>query len=214
MGTLNLQPPIGSRVTSPYGAPRKGRPHKGIDYHAHIGTAIVASETGKVVRAAFNSGGFGNVIVIDHTPLAGEGERHIYTLYAHLSSMGVLAGGYVKKGNQIGLSGDSETEDPHLHFEVIDSGTKMGWQTTGKMGFDGIEGRRNPNKYLGTNIEVKGTVVDGIRQIITDGVKNRLEYVVDIDHDRENASRIEVWLDKKIIGHFDKENSTIRLKYS
>ena len=56
MGTLNLQPPIGSRVTSPYGAPRKGRPHKGIDYHAHIGTAIVASETGKVVRAAFNSG--------------------------------------------------------------------------------------------------------------------------------------------------------------
>ena len=194
MGTLNLQPPIGSRVTSPYGAPRKGRRHKGIDYRAKKGTTVLASETGKVVRAAFNSGGFGNVVVIDHTPLATEAERHIYTLYAHLSSIGVFAGGYVKKGNQIGLSGDTGRAkgDPHLHFEVIDSGTKMGWQTSGKMGFGGIEGRQNPNAYFGKDIEVEGTAVDGIKKAIKDGIEKRLEYVADIDLDRKNSARIEV----------------------
>jgi|SRR3990172_10735076 len=61
--------------------------HKGIDYKTPKGTSIQASESGKVIRAAFDPpnepGGisYGNVIIIGHTPGTGKGKRHIYTLY-------------------------------------------------------------------------------------------------------------------------------------
>ena len=148
---LDFQLSINAAPGSPFG-PRGNGYHYGIDYPARVGTPVVASETGKVVRAAFNTGGFGNVIVIDHTPLAADAERHIYTLYAHLSFMGASAGETFRKGVTIGLSGESGSakDDPHLHFEVIDSGTKMDWSSAkGPMGFGGIEGRQNPHHYFG-----------------------------------------------------------------
>lgn len=232
MGTLNLQPPIGSRETGHYDEPRNGRLHKGIDYHAHLGNAVVASETGKVVRAANNPvdstvdpktekprrpRAYGNVIVIDHTPLAAEGERHIYTLYAHLSVMGASARETFRKGVTIGLSGDTgrAKDQPHLHFEVIDSGTEVRWSSLkGAMCFEGDKDRENPNNYFRNEIEVKGTVVDGIRQMITDAVKQRLEFVPRINLKRRNPFWMEVWLDEKNIGYLDKDNQNIRLVYS
>ena len=215
MGTLNLQKPIGSPETSPYGAPRNGRLHKGIDYGKRKGIPVHASETGKVVGSQNNKGGYGLVIVIYHNPFAPEGySRHIYTLYAHLSSVNVHARENVKKGDPIGLTGDtgSAKGNPHLHFEVIEAGGKgLNWfSAAGRTGIEPGEGRRNPNDYFGKDIEVEGTLHDAVVRAI----EKRLEYVADIDLDRKNSARIQVWLDGKNIGYIDQDNKNIKLKYS
>lgn len=125
-----------------YGAPRYGgRTHKGVDYLAPIGTDVKASESGKVVKSENRpyipgrDNNYGEVIVIDHIPNAGDKERHIYTLYAHLDERAVSAGKKVKKGDTIGASGNSGMKAAyegkksgfHLHFEVRDSKTGMDW---------------------------------------------------------------------------------------
>jgi hypothetical protein len=84
-------------------------PHAGVDFPAAAGTTVFASQSGKVVLAEelFYSG---NTVVIDH----GYG---IYTLYAHLSEMGVHAGDAVKATEEIGKVGATgRVTGPHLHW--------------------------------------------------------------------------------------------------
>ena len=84
-------------------------PHAGVDFPAAAGTPVFASQSGKVVLAEglFYSG---NTVVLDH----GYG---IYTLYAHLSEIGVQPGQMVKAGAQIGKVGATgRVTGPHLHW--------------------------------------------------------------------------------------------------
>jgi murein DD-endopeptidase MepM/ murein hydrolase activator NlpD len=84
-------------------------PHAGVDFPAATGTPVFASQSGKVVLAEdlFYSG---NTVVIDH----GYG---IYTLYAHLSLIGVNPGDTVKAGAEIGKVGATgRVTGPHLHW--------------------------------------------------------------------------------------------------
>jgi hypothetical protein len=84
-------------------------PHAGVDFPAATGTAVFASQSGKVVLA---EGLFyaGNTVVIDH----GYG---IYTLYAHLSEIEVHAGEAVQAGAEIGKVGATgRVTGPHLHW--------------------------------------------------------------------------------------------------
>jgi hypothetical protein len=84
-------------------------PHAGVDFPAASGTAVFASQAGMVVVAEelFYSG---NTIVIDH----GYG---IYTMYAHLSEIGVKAGEIVEAGGEIGKVGATgRVTGPHLHW--------------------------------------------------------------------------------------------------
>ncbi len=67
-------------------------PHAGVDFPAATGTAVFASQSGKVVLAE-NLYYSGNTVLIDH----GYG---IYTLYAHLSKIGVQADEMVKAGRK------------------------------------------------------------------------------------------------------------------
>lgn len=91
--------------------------HTGTDVGVSTGTKLVAAATGKVVISAYNSGGYGNYIVIDHGTI--DGTKYA-TLYAHLSSRNVNKGDLVGKGELIGYSGNSgNSTGPHLHFEVI-----------------------------------------------------------------------------------------------
>ena len=85
--------------------------HKGIDIVAPKGTAIVATADGKVYYAGFSQG-YGNHIKIKH------GDTY-ETMYAHLDKLEVKSGELVKKGERIGLIGNTgKSVKTHLHYEV------------------------------------------------------------------------------------------------
>lgn len=115
--------PIDGVRTSPFGMRfhpiyRIMKFHSGQDFHAAIGTPVYATGDGIVESAQYNDG-YGNCIIIDH----GFGLK---TLYAHLSKFSVKPGQAVKRGENIGLSGNSGVSDgPHLHYEVIKDGAKV-----------------------------------------------------------------------------------------
>ncbi len=115
--------PLDTKITSDFGKARvyndtlKGY-HSGTDFRAQVGVPIQASNDGVVVLAKdrFYSGGS---IIIDH----GQG---IYTCYFHMSKFDVEKGQRVKKGQIIGLSGDSgRVTGPHLHFSARVSGVQV-----------------------------------------------------------------------------------------
>jgi hypothetical protein len=84
-------------------------PHAGVDFPAAAGTPVYAAQSGKVVLAE-NLYYSGNTVVIDH----GFG---IYTLYAHLSEIGVHAGDPVEVSAEIGKVGATgRVTGPHLHW--------------------------------------------------------------------------------------------------
>jgi murein DD-endopeptidase MepM/ murein hydrolase activator NlpD len=102
-------------LTSGYGR-RWGRMHRGIDIAAPVGTPILAAAPGVVVTAGWNSGGYGNLVEIQHP----DGSL---TLYAHNSRILVRRGQDVQQGQQISEMGSTGySTGPHLHFEVHPSG--------------------------------------------------------------------------------------------
>ncbi len=88
------------------------RPHNGIDLTAPRGTNIYATADGTVIQAHYTTGGYGKKILIDH----GFGYR---TLYAHCYKILVEPGQKVKRGEVIGLVGNTGLSTrSHLHYEV------------------------------------------------------------------------------------------------
>lgn len=86
--------------------------HFGQDFSCPYGTQVYATGNGKVTVAGWNADGFGNHVIIDH----GYGFQSIY---GHLSKIEVPVGINVKRGDLIGLSGNSGTSSgPHLHYQV------------------------------------------------------------------------------------------------
>jgi murein DD-endopeptidase MepM/ murein hydrolase activator NlpD len=88
------------------------RMHYGQDFSVPYGTEVYATGDGTVIESGWNGGGFGNYIVIDH----GYG---LQTTYGHLSQIKVAKGVNVKRGDMIGLSGNTGTSSgPHLHYQI------------------------------------------------------------------------------------------------
>lgn len=88
------------------------RNHKGLDIAAAESTEIYAAEEGQVVSAGWNSGGYGNVVMIEHP----DGYA---TVYAHMIYVYAVEGEYVTKGQLIGFVGSTgNSTGPHCHFEV------------------------------------------------------------------------------------------------
>lgn len=122
---LARTPVVGGFLTSNYGPrihPLLGvaRMHKGMDFAAPKGSAVVAVRGGRVMRASRN-GSFGNYVRIDH----GDG---LETAYAHLSDYadGLEEGVRVKKGDVIGYVGESGlATSPNLHYEVLQNGKQI-----------------------------------------------------------------------------------------
>ncbi len=86
--------------------------HPGIDLAGAYGTPIYATADGTVLRAGWNSGGYGNLVEIDHG-------RGITTRYGHMSAILVSAGQHVTRGEQIGRMGSTgSSTGNHLHYEV------------------------------------------------------------------------------------------------
>jgi murein DD-endopeptidase MepM/ murein hydrolase activator NlpD len=75
---------------------------------------ILAAQSGTVITAGWNAGGYGNYVIIDH----GNGYK---TLYGHMLNNSVLvkAGQKVSQGQRIGTMGSTgRSTGTHLHFEV------------------------------------------------------------------------------------------------
>ncbi|MBR5524280.1 MAG: peptidoglycan DD-metalloendopeptidase family protein [Clostridia bacterium] len=85
-----------------------------------FGKAAVAADGGTIIQASTGwNGGYGNVVKIQHS-------NGLVTVYAHLSSIKVVKGQQVTRGQTIGLVGNSgRSTGPHLHFEVIKNGVKV-----------------------------------------------------------------------------------------
>jgi murein DD-endopeptidase MepM/ murein hydrolase activator NlpD len=93
----------------------EARAHEGIDIAAPMGTPVLASAAGQVVKVETQAG-YGRMVTVSH----GNG---IVTRYAHLSKWLVQPGQRVKRGEEIALVGNSGiTTAPHLHYEVIVNG--------------------------------------------------------------------------------------------
>ena len=93
--------------------------HHGVDFAMKSGNLLYATGDGVVESVKFELWGYGNQVVIDH----GFGYK---TRYAHMSAITVAEGMKVKRGECIGLSGNSgKSSGPHLHYEVIYKGAHV-----------------------------------------------------------------------------------------
>ena len=117
----SLRPVEGGYLNSSFGYRKDPidnirRFHQGQDITIPIGTPIYAPADG-VVKRAYYVGGFGNHVKIKH----GSGYS---TIFAHLSKFKVKYGQKVKRGDLIGLTGNTgRTTAPHLHYEIHYYGT-------------------------------------------------------------------------------------------
>ena len=85
--------------------------HSGVDIKAPLGGAVKATADGVVLRSTYDSK-YGRYILVDH-------ENGFKTLYGHCRKTLVKAGARVKRGQTIGLIGNSgRSTGPHLHYEV------------------------------------------------------------------------------------------------
>ena len=107
--------PFGYRIHPVYG---DWRFHYGVDLSAPEGTPIIASRSGQVTTATYDSSS-GYYVSINH--LDGFSTR-----YLHMTHYIVEPGEYVVAGQIIGYCGSTGTSTgPHLHFSVYYNGTAV-----------------------------------------------------------------------------------------
>ncbi|OSZ77016.1 hypothetical protein CAP36_11355 [Chitinophagaceae bacterium IBVUCB2] len=109
-----------ARVGSVWGDPRDNglRSHEGIDIFAPKLTPVIAAADGTI--SSVKDGGLGGKTV--NLKVSG---RNLSLYYAHLDQQLVQSGQSVKKGDTIGLvgnTGNAQTTPPHLHFGIYSYG--------------------------------------------------------------------------------------------
>lgn len=98
--------------------------HYGIDMSS-VNDDVYATTNGVVAFAGWNSGGYGNLVVIESTQYSG-----YYFIYGHLKSYSVSTGQTVNVGDNIGVEGRTGRADGvHLHYEVTSSYGTADWNS-------------------------------------------------------------------------------------
>ncbi len=114
-----------SRISSRYNLKRrikyygyKLRPHKGTDFAANIGTPILATADGTVIKSE-RRGGNGNYVKIRHNSTYD-------TQYLHMKSRNVRVGDFVRQGDVIGWVGmTGNTGGPHVCYRFWKNGRQV-----------------------------------------------------------------------------------------
>jgi len=127
--TLMKTPINGARLSSKFGMRKHpidgfNKMHRGTDFAAPLGTPIMASGDGTVIKAGWCGGG-GNCVKIKHNST-------YQTVYAHMSKFAsrIKSGTRVRQGQIIGYVGSTgKSTGPHLHYEVIQNGKRINSQT-------------------------------------------------------------------------------------
>jgi murein DD-endopeptidase MepM/ murein hydrolase activator NlpD len=105
-----------SMITSLYGIRKHPRHHTvefhpGIDIDTKMGEPVLSAADGVIIFSG-KQGGYGNVIIVEHT-------KGFCTVYAHLAPMILGKGEDVFRGELIGNVGmTGNSTGSHLHFEV------------------------------------------------------------------------------------------------
>lgn len=134
---------------------------------AHSDGIVTIIQTGGVNnQGSTGNASYGNFIKIEHN-------NGYQTLYAHLDTVNVKVGNRVKKGDILGIMGNTgNSYGAHLHFEV--------WKNNVRI---------NPYEYLNKDL------FESIETILRDENKNQLKVNVDDLRIREDAS-----INSKILG--------------
>ena len=134
---------------------------------AHSDGIVTIIQTGGVNnQGSTGNASYGNFIKIEHN-------NGYQTLYAHLDTVNVKVGNRVKKGDILGIMGNTgNSYGAHLHFEV--------WKNNVRI---------NPYEYLNKDL------FESIEIILRDENKNQLKVNVDDLRIREDAS-----INSKILG--------------
>jgi murein DD-endopeptidase MepM/ murein hydrolase activator NlpD len=118
-GPVRFFRPVPGAVGDGFGWIPPGRWHTGLDFPEPKGTPIHAGGVGVVSFAGLNTGGYGNLVVVDH-------RLGFESWYAHMSQIAASVGQRVSGGVTIGYVGATgHTTGPHLHFEVRHFGTPV-----------------------------------------------------------------------------------------
>lgn len=121
-GVTWMMPCTYSSFTSPFGYryhPISGvwKMHNGVDLAGRSGTPIVATRAGYVTTAAYQAGGAGYYVSLNH----GDG---FGSIYMHMTHYIVSRGQYVEQGQVIGYMGTTGgSTGVHLHFGISYNGT-------------------------------------------------------------------------------------------
>lgn len=92
--------------------------HEGIDFVAPIGTPVLATAAGVVLRAEY-AGAYGNMVEVAHAD-------GFVTRYAHLKTIQVKPQAVLLRHDVVGALGNTgRSTGPHLHYEVIFKGRAM-----------------------------------------------------------------------------------------
>ena len=91
------------------------KPHRGTDYVARVGTPVMSSGDGKVIRSSYDKYN-GHHVFVQH------GEKYT-TKYLHFTKRAVKKGELVKQGQIIGYLGSTGmVTGAHLHYEFLVNG--------------------------------------------------------------------------------------------
>jgi len=119
IGPVRFFRPVPGAVGDGFGWIPPGRWHTGLDFPEPKGTSIHSGGVGVVSFAGFNTGGYGNLVVISH-------RLGFESWYAHMSSIAASVGQRVSGGMTVGYVGSTgHSTGPHLHFEVRHFGTPV-----------------------------------------------------------------------------------------
>lgn len=93
--------------------------HPGIDMTAPYGSPVYAIENGFVAYTGYSLFGYGKHVIVSHN-------RHITSLYAHLSEITTVKGRKIARGEAIGRVGSTGwSTGNHLHLEIYEDGIQV-----------------------------------------------------------------------------------------
>lgn len=92
--------------------------NKGIDLGGKTGEPVLAAEAGKVTYANNAIRGYGNLLIIQHP-------GGMTSVYAHNSKLLAKEGQLVAKGQKVAEIGNTDADQPKLHFEIRHQGKPL-----------------------------------------------------------------------------------------
>ena len=103
--------PVAAAVAAPFDEAR----NKGLVFRGKAGDPVLAAADGRVVYAGSGLRGYGNLVILKHSPT-------YLTAYAHNQTLLVKDDQAVKRGQKIAEMGATDADSVQLHFEIRKQG--------------------------------------------------------------------------------------------